>query len=121
MITHGQHEGRADRIEKTASWLGATPLTQDGRPLPTLDVPGLSEKELLAVFAEVEMARQTLDQGVRVVVSEMNPKARQFIKGCFTPSERSRITFDPDDPDEEVTVVETIPVQTRAVRDVVRP
>ncbi len=59
IAVHGQHEGRADRIEQTMGWLGAIPPNVPSGPLPP-DPGGLSETDFMAVYASIELARQTL-------------------------------------------------------------
>lgn len=84
----GQLEGRTGRIEETRNWLGAAPLTSDGR-----EIPVEYELDIETVISTVQHIRQLLQRMVQVHIYDPNPKNIARIKEMLTTEELRRTQF----------------------------
>lgn len=92
---HGQHEGRLQRLQETASWLGATPLDHIGQPI--LVGPSVDEVEMDKVFFTIDAIRQSVKDGVAVRCTEMHKPNVDMIKQTLSPEELTQVRFDYDE------------------------
>ena len=93
---HGQHEGQGARIQETAGWLNAQPLTPAGDPL-VLD----PEPNYAAIHAQSELVKMSLRSGVRkIIVTEDHQPTRDALryalKSLLDPVDFTCIVFEPD-------------------------
>lgn len=91
---HGQSHGRAERINQTCNWLGAKPMTNDGRPVHgPEDSPGV---DYATVVDTAQRVRTMLEQGIRkVVISERDSQVRELIRQLLLPDELENVEFAP--------------------------
>lgn len=118
---HGQHEGRGARIQETAGWLNAQPLTPSGDPL-VLD----PEPDYAVIAAHSETIQMALRSGVAAVRINENHQPtrdalRYALKNVLAPVDFARIVFDPDTPSEHPYEIDQVVQPPVKKRDIVRP
>lgn len=117
---HGQHEGRGARIQETAGWLNAQPLTPSGDPL-VLD----PEPDYAGITAYSETIQMALRSGVAVVrITEDHQPTRDALrcalKNVLAPVDFARIVFDPDTPSEHPYEIDQVVQPPVKKRDIIR-
>ena len=120
MTPHGQLNERAERIQKTRQWLGASPMTDFGEVIA--EDTGefeICDNIVQQTVAQIKCAIESGHGCVRV--GERHRLTCEAIIAALTPKEREHVIFDLDNimPPQGVEVVE----QTKAKykRDIVRP
>lgn len=105
--THGQKDGRAERVQQTCEWLGAVPLSPAGDP-----VEQDSDPYSAAIHTHTQTVVAALESGINnIIISEPHEPTRDALKyalrSSLTPEEFDCLTFECDDiaPAGEITKV----------------
>ncbi len=117
---HGQHEGRSARVQETAGWLNAQPLTPSGDPM-VLD----PEPDYAAIAAHSETIKMALRSGVAVVrVTEDHQPTRDALryalKSLLEPVDFERVVFEPDAPSAHPYEIDQVVQPPVKKRDIIR-